>query len=217
MSKSTRVLMILTATMAATLIVSNICATKIWILGGIPVDGGLIVFPISYIVSDMLMELYGRRTANFVAVIAMCTNLVAMLLFLAAVRLPAYPNWDGQDAFSTVLGFSVRISIASLTSFLFSSFTNNYAFAKLREKSNNYIVRALTSSLVGRVVDSAIFETIAFIGVLSLPEFVTQAVGAYVEGEIVEMALLFTVGDRIVRRLEWWIADDDDNFVDPLD
>ena len=207
MSRNTKLLMILSIAMAATLIVSNIAATKIWVFGGIPIDGGLIVFPISYITSDLLMEFYGRKTANYVAVLAMSTNAIAMLLFIAVVHLPVYPGYD-DTAFRTVLGFSVRISVASLTSFLFSSFTNNYIFAKIKGRTNSYVARALTSSLVGRVVDSAIFETIAFVGVLSPGEFITQAVGAYVEGELVEMAILFLIGERFVWYIQRWLDAD---------
>lgn len=207
MSRHARVLMVLTAGMATTLVVSNICATKLWYLLGIPVDGGLIVFPLSYIMSDMLMEIYGKKTANFVAVVAMVMNMIAMVAFLAAVRLPAYPNWEGQEHFAAVLNFSVRVSIASMTSFLLSSFTNNYVFAKVREKSNSYVMRALSSSLVGRVVDIGVFEVIAFWGVLSPEEFMTQAIGAYVEGEAVEMVLLTLLTDRIVRRIDWYLGD----------
>lgn len=200
--------MVLTAGMSATLIVSNICATKLWDLFGISADAGLIVFPLSYIVTDMLMEIYGKKTANFVAVVAMVMNMIAMVMFMIAVQLPAYYNWDGQEHFAAVLNFSVRISVASLTSFLLSSFTNNYVFAKVRERTDNYVARALTSSLVGRIVDIGVFETIAFLGVLSPGEFATQAIGAYVEGEIVEMVLLAILADRLVRRIEFYIDGD---------
>lgn len=209
MSKRTQVLTVLMAAMTATLIVSNICATKLWDLLGISADAGLIVFPLSYIVTDMLMEIYGKKVANFVAIVAMAMNLAAMVIFVIAVQLPVYPNWDGQEHFAAVLNFSVRISIASLTSFLLSSFTNNHVFAKMREKSDNYVARALASSLVGRVVDVGVFEVIAFLGVLSPHEFVTQAIGAYAEGEIVEMAMLTVLADRLVRRIELYIAGDD--------
>lgn len=208
MDRNTKVLMILTAGMATTLVASNICATKLWDLLGISADGGLIVFPLSYILTDMLMEIYGRKTANFVAVVAMVMNLVAMAVFTIAVQLPVYHNWDGQDHFAAVLNFSVRISIASLTSFLLSSFTNNYVFAEVRKRTDNYVARALTSSLIGRVVDIGVFEVIAFLGVLSPGEFVAQAIGAYVEGEIVEMILLTVLTDKLVRHIEWYIGDD---------
>ena len=207
MNREAKLLMVLTAMMAATLITSNIAATKIWDFGGAPVDGGLIVFPISYITSDLLMEFYGRKTANFVAVVAMVMNLVAMLLLVAVVHLPAYSGFD-DSAFAAVLGFSVRISIASLTSFLLSSFTNNYVFAKIREQTSSYVMRALTSSLVGRIVDIAVFEVIGFLGVLSFSEFLMQAAGAYIEGELIELLVLGLVGEKLVWRIQWWLDGD---------
>ncbi len=214
MRRSTRVLVILMAVMVMTLIVSNIAATKIWSLLGIPADGGLIVFPISYIVSDMLVELYGRKIANFVAIMAMLMNLVAMLFFIAVVNLPAYSGWDGQNALASVLGFSVRISVASLTSFLLSSITNNYVFTWMRKRSDKYVVRALSSSLVGRIVDVMIFELVAFFGVLSFQDFIIQAIGAYAEGQLVEIAFLVIVKDNLTRHVRWW-AEDDGSYVEP--
>ena len=197
-----------------TLIVSNIAATKIWSLLGIPADGGLIVFPISYIVSDMLVELYGRKIANFVAILAMLMNLIAMLFFIAVVNLPVYSDWDGQNALASVLGFSVRISAASLTSFLLSSVTNNYVFTWMRKRSDKYVVRALSSSLVGRIVDVMIFELVAFFGVLSFQDFIIQAIGAYVEGQLVEIVFLVIVRDSLTRHVRWW-AEDDGSYVEP--
>ena len=214
MRRSTRVLVILTAVMVMTLIVSNIAATKIWSLLGIPADGGLIVFPISYIVSDMLVELYGRKIANFVAILAMLMNLIAMLFFIAVVNLPVYSDWDGQNALASVLGFSVRISAASLTSFLLSSVTNNYVFTWMRKRSDKYVVRALSSSLVGRIVDVMIFELVAFFGVLSFQDFIIQAIGAYVEGQLVEIVFLVIVRDSLTRHVRWW-AEDDGSYVEP--
>ncbi len=214
MKRSTKALVILTAIMVMTLIVSNINAAKIWSLLGIPADGGLIVFPISYIVSDILVELYGRKVANFMALLAMAMNLVAMLFFIAAVNLPVYPGWEGQAAFVSVLGFSVRVSTASLISFLFSSITNNFVFTWMRKRSDKYVVRALSSSFVGRIVDVMLFELIAFLGVLSFQDFIIQAIGAYIEGQLVEMVFLVIVRDGLTRRIRWWM-EDDGSYIEP--
>ena len=196
--------------MVVTVLASNILATKIWNLVGIPADAGLILFPLSYIVSDLLVELYGRRVANMVAMTSVAVNVVIVLLFLAAVELPPYPGWDGQESFASILQFSIRITGASLLSFLLSNFVNNRVFERIRERQekSGYRVRALLSSLAGRIVDVAVFEVVAFLGVLPFKDFLTQAIGAYFEGQFVELLILVTIAKPIATKLEKYIMSD---------
>ena len=212
---------LLTGIMSLAIFSANIAAVKLWNAGGIAVDGGLLIFPLTYVAGDILVELYGQKLANYVSIIATVLNVVIIGLMVAVVALPAYPNWGGQVAFSEVVFSSLRITVASLTGFLFSQFTNNASFRKIKltqwrkyhfpvepddedlyyEGVNirGYKVRALASSAIGRLVDNALFETIAFLGVLSTGEFLLQAVMAYVEGFIVELVLIIFVSQPLVN------------------
>lgn len=212
-----KVLVILSAILCVTVLVSNILATKIWDLMGIPVDGGLIIFPISYIVSDLLVELFGRKIANKVVLISVAINVAVVGFFIAAVYLPPYAGWDGQEAFSSILNFSVRITGASLLSFLLSNFVNSRVFEQVRKKQekSGYRTRALLSSLAGRVVDVVVFEAVAFLGVLPFKDFVVQAVGAYVEGQFVELVILVCVADFIAVKIQKYIDSDPDIMFTP--
>ena len=102
-----KVMAALTAASVGVLIVSNIAAVKLWDFFGIPVDGGIIIFPLSYVINNLTSELYGRKMANRIVVIGLTMNILAVLVFLLVGILPSYSGWDGQassDAdFTTVL------------------------------------------------------------------------------------------------------------------
>lgn len=104
-----------------------------------------------------------------------------------------------------VLGFSPRIILGSLCGFLSSSLLNNYLFVKMKESTGvfgkSFIARALGSSVFAHIVDSAVFETIAFLGVLSFPEFMKQMIFAYILGLLLE-TILAPIENVIQKRLE---------------
>ena len=182
--KST-VLIYLTAISAGVLLVSNLAATKLWNLFGIAVDGGVICFPISYILGDIIIEFYGKKTAKTIIFSSLLLNVLAALVFWIVCILPPFTGTEAmQDSIVNILGFTPRIILGSLTAYLFSQFSNNYLFDKIKQKtgSKHFLLRALGSSLVAHLLDSLIFETIAFFGVLPFHDFLNQAIFAYILG-----------------------------------
>lgn len=159
------------------------------------VDGGIIVFPITYILGDLLSEIYGKRIANIVANCNFALGLGFCAILWIVSLLPNYVNAD-NSAFVTISSMVSRIFIASLISFWLSQRVNNHLFATLRkqEKSSyqhrGFAFRAFFSSVAAHFVDSFIFETIAFIGRIPLGEFISQAIFAYIAGIALETALL---------------------------
>ena len=236
MSRKNKVLVILSSLMVLTLVISNLAAVKIWNLFGIPVDGGLIIFPLSYVLGDAAVEIYGKKTARFLIYLVTALNILSVLVFTAVIALPAFPGWNGQEAFAATLGSSARITIASLTGFVASSLSNNWLFVRMKvqqihdsrhyspvelaaglhkEKDllpetldkydKGYRLRSIASSLLGRLLDNLLFETIAFLGVLPLSDFLKQAVAAYFEGMIVEAFLVFTISEPIIIAIKGYI------------
>lgn len=195
MEKKIKVLSIMAILSAGILLISNICATKIFSLFGIPFDGGLILFPLSYIMGDLVVELYGKRVARTVIWAGFSLNLIAVAAFFVVQKLPVYPGWDNQAAYEAILGFTPRIVAGSLLAYVSSSLINNIIFERIRssqkeeEKETKFYARALGSSMVAHLVDAVIFETIAFFGVLSLHDFIVQAVFAYAAGLLIETLL----------------------------
>lgn len=178
---------------ACTLLISNLAAIKLWDFFGIAVDGGVIVFPITYILGDLIVEFYGKKIAKLVILAGFLVNVLAIIVFYIVIALPAYDGWGLQDAYASVLGFTPRIILGSLIAYVCSNLLNNMIFTRMKQGngvfSKSFIARALGSSAFAHMIDSGIFETIAFLGVLSFYEFLAQASFAYVLGMGLELIL----------------------------
>lgn len=194
------VLVLMTALMTMTLIMANFAAVKIWNLGGIPVDAGILLFPISYVIGDLLVEIYGRKLADQVAWASCLIGGLTVLIMLLASMLPDYPGADNA-AFQTVAEITGRVFVASIVGFIASQLLNNYVFDKIREhqKTDSFAMRALVSSILAHIPDILLFEPIAFLGRLSLAEFFEQATFAYVASVVMEMILLVCVTKRLAK------------------
>lgn len=190
--KKLKVLIFLATLSAGILVISNIVAVKLWDLGGVSVDGGLLIFPLSYVLGDLMVELYGKKLANYVIYASFFLNVLAILVFVLVGLLPAYDGWGGQEAYNMILGFVPRIVIGSLAAYLVSGVLNNLVFEKIREKTGEkkLWLRFLGSSVLAKIADNIVFETIAFFGVLSVGEFFAQAGLAYAASLILEIILM---------------------------
>lgn len=187
-----KILALFTVALGVTLIASNLAALKVWNLFGIPVDAGIWLFPLAYIVGDLLVEIYGQKLANLVSVY--CTVfavIVAGALWFAKVALPDFPGVD-NGAFEIIQDATGRIFLASVAGFLAGQLINNGVFATIRAKQkadSGFLKRALLSSAVAHIFDSLIFETLAFVGRVSFGDFLMQMVFAYVAGVLLEIVL----------------------------
>lgn len=209
-------LIVMTAMMSVAIIVANYVAVKIWNLGGIPVDGGLLLFPLTYVLGDVLSEIYGKKTADTVAWSSSVIGIMTVLLMIAVWWLPDYAGAD-NTAFKVVASLTERIFCASILGFLVSQICNNLVFEKIRQRQlsqntsnmetmRQFGWRAFASSAVAHVPDILIFEPLAFWGRLSVGEFLTQAVFAYIAAVIVEVVLLCFVTVPLVNRLARWLG-----------
>ncbi len=160
------------ALMLTSLLVSNIVAQKVVQFGPFIISGAEFIFPISYIVNDVLTEVYGYRRSRLVIWIGFGANLLMVLAIQVAILLPAAPFWNGQEAFATILGATPRLLIASLCAYLVGEFLNAYVLAKMKilTKGRWLWTRTIGSTFVGQMFDSSIFSLIAFLGVIPLRE-----------------------------------------------
>lgn len=161
---------ILTIVFTTALIVSNVVAAKqIQLPFNITMTGAVIAFPITYILSDLFSEVYGYRWSRITCYMAFACNIFMVLIFEIVIRTPAPTHWLNQDAFASVLGSVPRVLIASLTAFVVGDFANDRVFRLMKSKRvgmSGFSKRALVSSFVGEVVDSAIFIPLAFYGAM---------------------------------------------------
>ncbi len=151
---------------AICLLISNILATKIILIGSWAAPAGVLIFPIAYIINDVIVEVWGYQKARLIIWSGFAVNIMAVLFFTLALVVPAAPFWQNQAAFSTILGSTPRIIAASLLAYLTGSFLNAFVMSKVKilMKGKDFSVRAILSTLVGEAADSFIFIIIAFAG-----------------------------------------------------
>jgi uncharacterized integral membrane protein (TIGR00697 family) len=173
---------LITALFVTVLIVSNIASTKILILGPFTFDGGTILFPLAYIFGDVLTEVYGYTPSRRVIWTGFgCLALTAVTLAIVDA-LPPAPDWTLQSAFSAILGQAPRIVSGSLLAYWAGEFVNSFILAKLKVRTDGRWLwtRTIGSTLVGEGVDTAVFLTVAFLGVLPTDLLWTIFVSNYV-------------------------------------
>lgn len=182
-------LVILSIILSVSLITANLSALKIWKAGQIPVDGGILIFPVTYIVGDLLVEFFGQKVSDFVAgLIAFLGVMMCGVLKVVDYLLPDFPGAD-NSAFLVVESAMGQIFLASMISFFVGQIVNNYVFELLRRKyadERDFLIRALISSAPAHFVDALIFEIAAFFGKLSAEDFVKQILFALIAGLVLE-------------------------------
>lgn len=161
---------LVTVLFVACLIAANITATKLIEPWGLAMDAGTIVFPVSYILGDVLTEVYGFRAARRVIWLGFLANLLVVAAIAVAQVVPPASFWDGQAAYEQILGFVPRILIASFCAYLVGEFANSVVLAKMKVATGgrHLWMRTIGSTMVGQGLDSLVFVTIAFSGVIPL-------------------------------------------------
>lgn len=150
------------------LIVSNIVEQKLINIGPVEATAGLLIFPISYIINDIIAEVWGYKKARLIIWFGFLMNFLAVIIFRLSIAVPGSENFSHQSEFALVLGNTQRITIASFIAFLFGAFTNAFVMSKMKilQKGRNFSVRAVVSTLFGEGIDSLVFFIIAFYGVI---------------------------------------------------
>ncbi|MDY5090002.1 MAG: queuosine precursor transporter [Prevotella sp.] len=164
------------------LITANVLETKQISLGVFNITGGLIVFPVSYIINDCVCEVWGYRKARLLIWLGFAMNFLFVLFGAIADAIPGAPYWHNDEGFHAVFGLAPRIAAASFVAFLVGSFVNAYVMSRMKINSDgrNFSLRAILSTIFGEGADSLIFFPLALYGVVptsELPIFIlTQVV-----------------------------------------
>ncbi len=164
------------------LITANVLETKQISLGVFNITGGLIVFPVSYIINDCVCEVWGYRKARLLIWLGFAMNFLFVLFGAIADAIPGAPYWHNDEGFHAVFGLAPRIAVASFVAFLVGSFVNAYVMSRMKINSDgrNFSLRAILSTIFGEGADSLIFFPLALYGVVptsELPIFIiTQVV-----------------------------------------
>ncbi len=148
------------------LLTANTIATKLITVGGIVLTAGVVIFPLSYVLGDVLTEVWGYGAARRVIWLGFACNAVMVAAIWVGGELPAAPFWKGQGAYHEILGQTPRILAASFLAYLAGEFANAFVLAKLKiATSGRWLwMRTIGSTLAGQALDTVVFVTLAFAG-----------------------------------------------------
>ena len=182
----------LMAAFVGLLLISNIGAVKLIEFGPIITDGGVFLFPLVYIVGDVLSEVYGFKAARKAIYTGFAMAVLASFTFYLVQVSPAASDWGNQSAFESVLGFVPQIVLASISGFLVGQLLNSWVLVKIKErtKEKKLWLRLIGSTAVGELAYTLVFCTIAFYGVITGWNFVNYVVVGYLYKTFVEVLLL---------------------------
>ena len=162
----------LTGVFTASLIVSNIIAGKTFDFFSFVLPCGVIIFPIIYIVNDVLAEVYGYKKARNVILLGFLMNLVAVICYNITIVLPAPAFFENSNAFGVVLGSTFRLLVASFAAYLVGSLVNAKMMVILKKwDEDKLFLRCILSTLFGEGLDAVIFITIGFLGTMPLEAY----------------------------------------------
>ena len=182
------------------LITANVLETKQIAIGPLSITGGLLVFPLSYIINDTVCEVWGYAKAKLLIWMGFAMNFLFVFFGTVADALPAAPYWEGEEGFHAVFGLAPRIAFASFMAFLVGSFINAYVMSrmKLRSRGRHFSLRAISSTVFGESADSLVFFPVAFWGVIPAGEMVPLILSQIILKTLYEVIAL-PVTIRVVR------------------
>ena len=154
------------------LIAANVLETKQIAVGPISLTGGLIVFPISYIINDCVCEVWGFRKARLLIWMGFVMNFFFVAMGAICDLIPGADYWNNDEGFHAIFGLAPRIALASFVAFVVGSFVNAYVMSrmKIRDGGKRFSARAILSTIAGETCDSVIFFPLALAGVVPASE-----------------------------------------------
>ena len=184
--------MIMSTLFCVCLITANVLETKQIQIGCINITGGLLVFPISYIMNDCVSEVWGYRRAALVIWLGFAMNLFFVLFGALADAIPGAPYWHNDAGFHAVFGLAPRIAIASFAAFIVGSLINAYVMVRMKQRSGNkhFSLRAIVSTLFGEGADSLIFFPLALYGIVPNTELLYLIVSQIIFKTLYEIIVL---------------------------
>ena len=172
------------------LLTANIIASKLIVVGGIVVTAGIVIFPLSYVVSDVLTEVWGYAAARRAIWLGFACNAVMVAAVWVGGALPPAPFWTGETAYHEIFGHTPRLLLASFVAYLVGEFANAFVLARLKVATQGrwLWVRTIGSTVVGQAIDTGVFVTIAFAGTVPASVLVAIMGGQYLVKVLYEAA-----------------------------
>jgi len=219
-----RLFPIFTGLFVAVLMISQVTAVKPVQWRGLAITGADLIFPLSYLLGDLVTEVYGFRRSRVVIWTGLAANVLLSLAVFAVGGMPGAPDWvaaGGQEAWDMLLGLTPRIAVASLLAYFAGEFVDSDVLARMKVRTRGRFLglRTIGSSLVGQAVDSMIFFPVAYWGAWPWTLILHIMVVAYVVKVGVEVVLtpVVYVLVAIVKRVTGMDVYDHDTRFNPFD
>ena len=182
------------------LITANVLETKQLSFGPINLTAGIIVFPVSYIINDVVCEVWGYQRTRMLIWMGFAMNFLFVIFGAIADWIPGAPYWHGDEGFHIIFGLAPRIALASFIAFIAGSFINAYIMSrmKLASQGANFSARAILSTVFGEGTDSLLFFPLAFYGVLPNEELPLMMLSQVIIKTLYEVIVL-PITIRVVR------------------
>jgi uncharacterized integral membrane protein (TIGR00697 family) len=183
--------MIIVALFVTCLITANITAVKLVNLYGFILPAAILIFPLSYIIGDVLTEVYGYGQARRVIWLGFFCNFITVLAIWVGQVLPAASFWEAQEAYERILGYTPRLLFASFLAYLVGEFANSFVLAKMKIATRGrwLWLRTIGSTLVGQGLDSLVFITLAFVGTIPVAALILTIITQWLAKSIYEAAV----------------------------
>ena len=183
------------------LITANVLETKQISFGPISITGGLLVFPVSYIINDCVCEVWGYRKARLLIWLGFLMNFIFVAFGALCDAIPGTPYWQNEEGFHAVFGLAPRIAAASFIAFLAGSFINAYVMSRMKvsDGGKRFALRAIMSTVYGEAADSVIFFPLALGGVVPWNE-IPMLVASQVLLKTAYEIIVLPVTIRVVRK-----------------
>ena len=186
----------------AGIIIQNILATKNIDITIFTVTTGILVSPLVFIIQDIQTEIFGYKKAKKMIILGYLMNFIAIMLYTFSISIPSSITYTNQEAFTTILGTTPRIAIASFIAYVIGALINSKVMEKLKNKhEKNLFFRAISSTVVGQFVDNMLFAVIAFIGILPTQAIISMIVGGTLF-EIIYEIIFYPITKKLIQKIK---------------
>lgn len=184
-------------------LISDATAAKIVLLFNFGVSVTVLYFPFTYIISDIITEVYGYASARRILWYTLFASVLAGIFYQIAVAVPAAPFFDDGPAYETVFGVIPRVLLGGWLAIFIGDISNNYVLAKLKvlTKGRFLWLRIIASTVVGQFLNTAVFYVIALGGVMSGNVLFVGIIAGWIMKTMVE-TLLMPITYLIVNKVK---------------
>jgi uncharacterized integral membrane protein (TIGR00697 family) len=217
MQKLSHRFLIVVALFITCLLTANIIIVKQISAGPFILPAAIIIFPISYIISDILTEVYGYSVARRVILLGFICNVIMVAGIWIAGLLPAASTFTVQSAYNQILGNTPRFLLASFLAYLAGEFSNSFVLSKMKiaTKGKWLWSRTIGSTVVGQAIDTVIVLSIGFVGVLPVSTLLIMILSHWfvkVSYEIIATPVTYLVVNYLKKKEGMDVYDYTTNF-----